>query len=476
MMARTGSKTALKEVGSTEVLINYINRMERFRAFGEPLRKINRELMHPDVQRAIAQEFKPAYNMVIKDFVDDMSGKYMSGKYTQFFEGIRVRATQAMLGFKPGLMIKQLTSFPAYAAFLPMGRLASGMAKFAGKVVASKLNKNIENPVNVLMRSQFLKERKGKGFDRDQVDAMVKEYNSLGNTKNKFVETAMIFIKYGDMAPILFAGYAVYDYNYNKAIKAKETPAEADKIAMRKFELATKFTQQSFLTDDLSYWQRHSSISKLMTMYATAPYSYVRLVNTGVRRIIQQGDIKRGAKAILMGHVVLPVLFRAASLAFKFDDDDEAWKDLVQAGILGPFDSMFLFGDAISFMADQLRGKPFDYQMSPTSSLVTEATQAVIKSVRILKSAADEGLTIEDVLEMSDAIAEAGSLYAGIPYVGVRKTLGQWGNIATGEVEGAPDIIRAVLGFKTDKVKKDTGEDGAGFEDEDSSSSGGGFE
>jgi len=454
----TGSKAKIRRMDIDDVLFQYVHQMEHFAAKSPIVREFNKFWLNPETIKTIDQVYGSKYNDVVKNFLDDFAGKNLDGKIHAELDWLRKNFTVASLALKPVVFIKQVMSLPAYASFLPAGQLTKGVAKF------------LTNPEKFWKESEFFLDRADAGFDRELAALMKRSTPKKLAGGQNLASQLMFLVKAGDKVPIVLGGYAVYDYNYHKALKTnkpgtnrKYTKAEAKEIGITEFERTTRFTQQAAKVADLSYWQRGGSFAKLFTMYMTSPMSYHRLASGGLRRMVQGakggnwGTVAQGAKSFFIGHVLLPVVFQAAANGFSFDDEEEI-KDLGQAALLGNINNLFLIGDAISTMLDSFRGKRFSYQGSPVESVVTDSKRALDEALRAFKShASGDDLSWEEISDVMEAIITPASHVLGLPYPGLGNITEGISDVIKGETEYP---LRRILGYSEKGLSRsDAGDD-----------------
>jgi hypothetical protein len=440
----TGSKAKLKIMDADEVLLTYIQRMEHFRAKAGLIKELNQVWRDRTIQRALEQNFGREYNDVVNNFLEDFAGRNIDyGRFARKVDWVRKNFTVASLAVKPVVFMKQLMSLPAYSAFMPAGELSKGMVKFMT---------NPEKYWKLMNEIPFVKNRYNIGsFDRDLAAAMKQRANQMTAGSQNIASDLMFLVKWGDRVPIMLGGFATYDYYKRKSLKEGKSAAKAHEIGVMEAERATRFTQQAANIADLSAWQRGGPWAKLFTMYMTAPLSYHRLASGGLRRMYYGAKagspqtVMEGAKAAAIGHVILPVLFQAAANGFSFDSKEER-RDLMWAGILGNINSLFLIGEAAQWLVDSaVRGKGFEYQMSPLGSIAKDSGKALAKAIDNLEDyAGGDDVSFEEIQEIVDAILTPLTSIYGVAYKGPASIYSGIEDVIKGDTEYP---LRRIMGF-----------------------------
>lgn len=361
MKLRTpGHGKELKTMDGDKVLMNYIDKMEFFRAWAEPLREMNNTFNRPEIRQSMEQIFGKQYPKSVDWFLKKFAREFdPTTDIANMSNFIRKNFTVGSLALKPTVFAKQLISFPAYADRIPMKDFMAGMGDWFNP-------KNWSEITEVLNSSEFLRERYQKGWDRDVMAAMKKDATKLLAGKNStWKDKSMFLTKYGDKGAIIFGGWPVYKYHYNKAIEAGRSVEDAKSIAMREFEFATRQSQQSSNTADLSRFQNDNPVLKLATMYKTSPLQYHRKVIAATKDFIGPGRNRmQDVKTILIYHGILPQLFQLVSNGFQWDG-----KDQVKAVMWGNFNAIPILGDFAKSVYNHFADLPFGYQLTPVEDL-----------------------------------------------------------------------------------------------------------
>jgi hypothetical protein len=446
--------------GSTDVMLEYMEGMNHYIAFAKPIKKASIIINTPSVREAINQNNPIETYRALKDFIESIANSNVDAqKKVGLLDKLRGNTTVASLALAPVVFIKQLTSIPAYATNIPTAEFIKGLGKFAA---------NPMKAYDILTKSEYIIDRLGKGFDRDQIVAMKKDWDDMLKTNGDLsiagVKDKLMFLtKWGDIGAIVAGGYSVYDYHYNAQIKKGKSQSEASKVAMYEFEEATKMSQQSSNTEDLSFFQRGGSLAKLFTMYMTSPIAYFRQERKGVRDFVNAIEVSskgikikdkklaaNGAKRFAMYHILLPTLFQyiasgMPAILKDWEEDDE--DDMLMAMSLGSLNGVFLFGSMIEHFGDLLTDKPWanmGYSATPAFDSVIEFLD---QSAKVIDTWKDEDKMSDDVIsELVDLSVELDNL-VGLPVDRVNKMYENWKMVGEDYSLSTGEQVALMLGW-----------------------------
>ena len=336
LIERVENVRPLKQVSDVVALEQHIAEMEHFKTWAKKMRELQAVFGNPKVRTAIEIEHGRSMVFVVDNFLADFTrGGAEYASRLNWLDKFRANFTRAVLAIRGTMLIKQLTSFIAYADAIPTSAFIDGVINF--------WNHPIEN-AKVLMSGELLKAR-GKTIDRDIKTAMrTDKYASWRKNTNNFMNTLLLNVQLGDKGAIITGGWAIYHYYRKQGL--------SHHAAMKKFESITESTQQSADISELSYWQRAGSFAKLFTMFLSAPNQYFRRELQAFRNLaVGRGSKIQHAKTIIIFHVLLPMLFQWVSDAFTWDADEQK-----RAVILGPFNGIFIVGDILDMVIRRALG------------------------------------------------------------------------------------------------------------------------
>lgn len=451
--ARHDNITPLQFVGDLQVLQQHIAEMEHFKAYSQVISD-TRRIFSGDVKQAVFQYHGKEIMKNIDKAIDDVASDGVKSRENfNWLDTFRGNFVISTLGLNPTIMFKQLTSIPAYLVEMPSIPWFKGVADFWTAP---------REKAKILLESETLKARYSLGaFDRD-VKLAFKRGSDAKKLSGKagYREQIMSLVRLGDRGAILAGGWPVYKYHLEQQLKAGKTQEEAKVFAMKKFEGATKRTQQAGDPEDLGSIQRGGSFMKLFTTYMTTPFQYWRIVEASTRNLglFQKfgGSVKRGTRAgnlknIFIMWVVLPTLFQFVADGFE-------WKEKRQkrAVILGPLGFPLIIGDAFeSIIRFITKDDVFSDTFTPSAlSAMTDLTKASKNAYKLL----DEDTTGEDVFEVVEDMMISMGRITGVPVKQFDQFLRGSAKLISGETFDPRPLIYSeyAIGDPKKKEKKKT--------------------
>lgn len=428
---RIGHKKGLAFIDDDNVMMRYVDKMEFFRSHADFIKDLNTVFKDKDVRNAIESAFPGRKYLEYMDWhIDQLAGKPHKKYVIELaLDSFRKNFTIASLSLKPQIGVKQLMSLPAYWDAIP--GYAAGWAKYSARFFAPEGNvkKGAEN-IRKLLDTPYMKHRYKRGWDRDVMEALARDANSVVKSKRiKFKDAMMITTKFGDRAAIILGGAAVYQHAYEQALNQDYTTEQAEHAAKKAFVEITQNTQQSALGGDLSYIQAASTYHKLLTMFSTAPLQYHRKAMAAARGLLnKRGHAWSNAKTFFTYHVLLPQLFQLATNAFKWGTggEDDPWHigDQYRAAILGNFNHLFLVGTAMETIVDVIYDKPWARQatqMIPAVDLIDKVGDATFELESLFEEEFDD-LTIDEVIDAVTILSEIAGDLTGTPVQAIVNT------------------------------------------------------
>jgi len=361
--------------------------MEHFKHWSKKVRDLRAVFGNSDVRAAITREHGKGMLAMVDNFLNNFTrGGSEIASRMRAIDKIRGRFSRAVLGIKPSIGIKQLTSFIAYADTIPVHQFGLGVADFWRHPITN---------TKILKQSEMMKAR-GKYMERDIKTAISSDAYSSFREHPSFTNALMANVRAGDQGAIYVGGWAVYRYHKNQ----QKTHSEA----LRTFEKVTSTTQQSADLSKQSKWQSGGSVAKLFTMFKSAPNQFFRK-ELGAVRNFTHGKItaKQAAKTIIIYHVLLPMLFQWVSDFFRWDPEEQK-----RAVILGPFNGIFILGDGLDYLIrTALSMRTFDSEI-PLYSIADD----IGKAVKLIN---DDDITTEDVVGAIRGLLGATGAVTGKP-------------------------------------------------------------
>ena len=347
--------------GAFKTLNQYINKQNHYMGYMDKLRDINAVLCDTHIKEVIAGIWGNKANARISDEISNFAnnGNDKLDGFMASINRVRARYAKSVLALKPALMIKQLTSFPAYWEHTDIKDFASGLADFF---------KNPKEAIETLGNTTLMQTR-GVDIIRDfdqlsktkllkDMQKSVKDIKSVKDLYQaiKWDDFLMWNIKMGDRGAIYMGGWALYKSELKKNLAKGMTEADAKAKALETFERVTDETQQSGRLSQQSFMQ-NNQFWRMFTMFTSSQNQYLRKEINAIRGLATgRMDKKQAAKTLFIYHVLLPVLFQVVSDGFKFDKDND-----IRAAVLGSLNGWFILNKVLEniynmiFTEDNLR-------------------------------------------------------------------------------------------------------------------------
>lgn len=318
-------------------LQSHIVEMGHYIAWSTKLKDLNAIFGSSTVRNTIKNKFGDGPLKLIDEFIEDFKnrGANKSKQIEGFLNQLRINFTVSAIALKPAIFLKQLSSIPAYAEFIPTKAFVGGMLDFFKNPA-----KNWEtlNKVSPLFATRSAHQDRDLKDAADSVEfARFKKVQSLKNM-------IMFLTRWGDKTAIAVGGWAVYKHTLDTTGSKKK--------ATEAFEKATASTQQSADISQLSAWQRGGGFAKLFTMFTSAQNQYFRRELSAWRNALAdpkafikgEGRISRGdfVKKVAIYHFILPMMFQWISDFGEWDEDEQK-----RAATLGSLNGIFILGDIL---------------------------------------------------------------------------------------------------------------------------------
>ena len=413
-----------------EVMLNYADQMEHFIHYTDVVKLLNRVFSNPKVKNAVNQKAGEHITYIVNKAIKDIANMPKErSKELEVMAKLRRNFTTAVLGLNTTLFPKQLASAPAYAV------QAESTGDFLKESV-KMFSKSGFNDFMFIMKSDFIKDRMGSGFDRDMALAMRKDAANLFGGTNNLASKLMFMTKWGDVGAILLGGTPYFRSQRNKYLKQGMSEAKANQKALADFEIATKSVQQSSNVEEQSTFQRGGEWAKMMTMFKTSQAQYFRKSYDSWRNIIRGRGNTKDVKNIVMFQAILPALFTLASKGLTWEDEDEL--DYLESIALGNIEGLAIAGDLVGYFMDKMAGRPFEYNVTPAFTGITKIIEAVAKEL-----SSEEGLSMEDI--MDDILIPLGESATGLPIKNAKKlTIDNLIKIGNGDYETDYEILEVI--------------------------------
>ena len=428
LKSRVKNTRPLKYIDGDTVLKQHVAQMEHFMAWAMPMQELRSVLGSGEVQRVINQEYGMSPVKILGGFLDDFARGGMDR--SQMIKGLdifRGNFAKAKIGLNFTVFLKQLTSFPAFwIEDIPATAFAKGIVDF--------WKRPIEN-FKILRESEWWKDRYTRGHERDIIQALEKTTSETFSGVKRSTDQMMIFTRIGDGVAIVVGGWSIYKHYYDNAIKGGKSVTEAKRVAMNRFERASKRTQQSGDIQDLGAIQRGGSWPRLFTLFMTATNQYFRAEAGAVRALAKgRGSKAQNIKVIMVTHFILPMLFQFVANGFKWRE-----KKQLRAILVGSLNGVLILGDIIEMAVDALVGNYIFEQEAATPFSIAGEIGDLFKALR--KAFVDEELDLETIINIADKAAVPVSTYEGIPYQPGKRLATGWYDYLTGETDISPRLL-----------------------------------
>jgi hypothetical protein len=368
---RVNNKNHIRPMDINTALTTYVQDMEYFAAYAEPMRDIHKMFSNNNTKDFLENQYGKNINKLIQDQITKISGKgtknYATALFVNTFTNMFIFSRLAL---SPVVFLKQLTSSFTYANDIGIGNWLKYSASSILKTPAGMGKTWREISEN----SVYLQDRaKGANIKR----AISNYYDTGGNLfRNDFVQgmqrALMITTRKGDKLAIMLGGMPNYLYYKDQYRKQNPTATEQEVIdyAIKKFERDTKQTQQSSDIQDRDYYQTGDGFSRAFNMFLTTPKQYLRKEIVALRNLRKimtgKGDQARGtltenARQFVMYHFIMPMLYQWVASGFPMIDDwdEEDTADMARAATIGNLNGLFLIGDVIQSLGDMFTDKPW---------------------------------------------------------------------------------------------------------------------
>ena len=429
-----------------DVMATYINQMEYFAAYSQPIREMNTFFKNKYIRNAIETIHNKQTMMFIDSMIEKIANRGGKKEFgDKFVNLLNSTFVTSRIGLSPVVMIKQLLSIPTYANDIGIRNWFLYGAK--NKFEQAKVWKEVRD------NSVYMQDRRNDSIlrtietykDSDMVEFVPNP------TKRWIVDFLMYTTKFGDRTAIMLGGMPNYSYYKAQALKEGKTEQQAIDIAIRKFERDTKRTQQSADLQDKDYFQTKGAIARALNMFLTTPKQYLRKEIQAVRNLgrmmsksekAAKGTFTQNFRTLAMYHAFLPVLFQYVALGLpgilREWRDDEDDKDLWRAAILGNLNALFLYGEIFAAAGDLLTGKPWAGEQTRTVGLI-QSSMNVIKKLKKAMTIKDED---KKEKAQKDAILELVNI-TGAPASTIDKMIQNYKEIGTDDDLGK-DIMRVL--------------------------------
>lgn len=224
------------------------------------------------------------------------------------------------------------------------------------------------------------------------MDAMFNQRGMVGKNWDRVKYANMAFTRAGDNVGIMALGTRFYIGRYKAHRAAGLSEAAAQKKAIADFNKKWQKAQQSYEAIDRADIQK--GIWGLFTMFMTSPFQLGRHSIDAVRQLARHATPGKEGKGTVKEQALRFTLYHFySSLSYQFvvnalpkiilggwDDEDE--EELLWNTLKGPWiNSVFLLGDAVTMLENQLFGHKFETDIGQTTAFsgLTRVSRNLIK-------------------------------------------------------------------------------------------------
>lgn len=313
-----------------------------------------------ELQGAVISNHGEATNALMQGFITDvLAGKgavdRSTGDVQYISDKIRGWTALCALGGNVGVMLKQLTSIPAFGFEI-------GLIKTASHVITAFTPEGISAMVKI-WNSEQRKTRWDVGYSEAVANALredrpSKPINDIGGILQRagngskeaigllkrMLQASMITNKIGDVVPALIVGQGIYRDCIAQGM------SETD--AMAKTWMIVERTQQSSRMENLASIQRRNVIGRMMYQFLSTQRQYLDYELRAIREVIAQPtSVKRWKKlgtTTILNHFILTTLYWGVGQLYKAmlgqEPPEDQLTDAVISCLMGPNGSLFVVG------------------------------------------------------------------------------------------------------------------------------------
>lgn len=291
------------------------------------------KVMHnPKIQHLIKTKYGADIMKDVNSMINSMGAKAYNGIYSSM-NGLVAKAAgnwiKAKIGINPAIFAKQLISVTNYAENTPIGEYLGNMG-YAATHPKEAYN-FMQDVAGDFINTRFKLGRQNEVLSRQMATTDDTKKGILkSSTAQSIDDVITLTVRSGDIAPIIYGGYARVKYLMDKEGKTKEQAREI-------FIDETLRSQQASSAPTTSNFQKQGGVTKLLTAFQNTPFQYARIL-AEARTMHNRGEIsdKQYYKTLLNYMIVQPFLLALAANGFYnlFHDDDKD-KDLVSLSDVG---------------------------------------------------------------------------------------------------------------------------------------------
>lgn len=423
LKGRTKSTAKLKDRNVLDVATKYFNDSEYWIAYAEAVRDAHEILVDEDIKEAIIDKRgEGAYRRGL-DHLSSFARQRSSRSAGDLvaFDWVRKNFMASVLGLKPQIGFKQLSSTLAFAEEVPAVHFAKGLAKY------------MANPgqANRILGEHATFKYRGKNFDNELNRVTDKKTLSFYGEKNKIQDFFMLPIKYGDSVAVKSGAFAMYDYLTTVKGVSKQD-------ALNQVATMTERTQQSTKKSNLTLLQKSdNSLIRLVTMFTSSPIALINAQMSAYSRF-RNGDIsaRKFMRTMFIYQVAIQGVFGFVASGFREDDDE-----ILKNTLIGPWSGLPMVGSGLEFMATVMANTltDGDVRKFQNAGIVVPVTEGLVDIGKLGESMAEafkdmaKGNDVEYV-EFMEAFIDVAELGFRAPFKTSINIFGGIGDVIDGDV------------------------------------------
>lgn len=291
-----------------------------------------------ELREAVRANHGASVDDLMQGFITDILAGH--GAYDRSTAGVQyfsdqIRGWTALcaLGGNIGVMLKQITSIPAFGFEI-------------GLVNTTKYMVNAFTPEGMAaMRSIWDSEQRRTRWQVGSSEAVrnALSQQNAGALKRMF-QASMITNKLGDVVPALVVGQGIYRDCLARGMSEEDAMAETWSIVER--------TQQSGRMENQIQVQRRNKLGRIMFQFLSTQQQYLQYEVRAIREVIARPDsVKRWGnlgRAILLNHFILTSAYFWMGELYKAclgqEPPEDELKDWLITCLLGPYGSLMVAG------------------------------------------------------------------------------------------------------------------------------------
>lgn len=389
LKSREDSVLVLKKMSDTDTMSRHTIQMNHFITHALKVQELRSFFDNPTIRKAIKLHHGGEIISVIDHFINDFtrSGMAVSNRLSML-DKLRGNFYKGSLAIRPIIAVKQLTSIPAFVDNMPVAKWVQYSAEFWLNPMGN---------TRTLYKDSVSLQSRGQTMERDMQTAM--RSNAFGRFKRsqKASDMIMLNVQMGDQGAIVIGGWPYYKYLTKDLGLSHEEAIET-------FEKQFESTQQSGDTENLNYWQRRDSMTKLFTMFLSTPTQYMNAeLNAIQNALAKKTSVGKMAKTLFIYQVLLPTIFQLVTNLGRWDDKEQA-----AAVIMGPFSSIFIAGQIMDATVRTALGVfAFD-----AGSPITSIHNGLL---RAMENMSEKDIDAEDIEDAVLGIMDSAGKLSGTP-------------------------------------------------------------